>query len=52
MPDFPIHRRNLFLAAAAVGAAAAATRGLTDVRILKDYAGLDRILMARREAAS
>jgi release factor glutamine methyltransferase len=36
----------------AVAAAAAATRGLTDVRILKDYAGLDRILMARREAAS
>ena len=36
----------------AVAAAAAATRGLTDVRILKDYAGLGRILMARREAAS
>ena len=29
---------------------AGAVRGLADVRILKDYAGLDRILLARREA--
>jgi hypothetical protein len=27
---------------------AAAVRGLTDVRTLKDYAGLDRILLARK----
>jgi release factor glutamine methyltransferase len=28
---------------------AAAVRGLADVQVIKDYAGLDRILMARRE---
>jgi len=31
---------------------ASAVRGLADVRILRDYAGLDRILMARREPES
>jgi len=34
----------------AAAAQAAAVRGLADVEVLKDYAGLDRILMARREA--
>lgn len=34
----------------AVAAMAAAARGLADVQILKDYAGLDRVLAARREA--
>ena len=33
----------------AVAGQAAALRGLTEVRVVKDYAGLDRILMARRE---
>jgi len=33
---------------AAVAQKAAAVRGLADVRILKDYAGLDRILLARK----
>jgi len=32
----------------AVAALAAAVRSLTDVQVLKDYAGLDRILLARR----
>jgi len=32
----------------AVAALAAAVRGLADVQVLKDYAGLDRILLARR----
>jgi release factor glutamine methyltransferase len=32
----------------AVASLAAAVRGLTDVQVLKDYAGLDRILLARR----
>ena len=35
----------------AVAELAAAVRSLADVRILKDYAGLDRILVARREEA-
>ena len=34
----------------AVAAQAAAVRGLAHVEVLKDYAGLDRILMARRKA--
>jgi release factor glutamine methyltransferase len=34
----------------AVAGQAAAVRGLADVQVIKDYAGLDRILMARREA--
>jgi len=33
----------------AVARLAAAVRGLGDVRVMKDYAGLDRILLARRE---
>jgi release factor glutamine methyltransferase len=33
---------------AAVAQKAAAVRGLADVRIVKDYAGLDRILLARK----
>jgi len=33
----------------AAAAKAAAVRGLADVRLVKDYAGLDRILVARRE---
>jgi release factor glutamine methyltransferase len=33
----------------AVAGQAAAVRGLTEARVVKDYAGLDRILMARRE---
>ena len=33
-----------------VAGQAAAVRGLADVQVIKDYAGLDRILMARREA--
>jgi release factor glutamine methyltransferase len=33
----------------AVAGQAAALRGLTETRVVKDYAGLDRILMARRE---
>jgi release factor glutamine methyltransferase len=33
----------------AVALMAGAVRGLAEVRVIKDYAGLDRILMARRE---